>query len=533
MSMPVTPAPAPAPTAQPAAPPKKVESVVVPVGVDTSVAVSATLAAREVLVGYKEDSLARAFRKQADEQYAQGEPLLNAFRLSRQAPQAISPGDSLAGDEFGLKGDQASERAAKALGKVSSPREANEANRLKAAPFLESARDNYEHALQLNPWDAYSRGSLIQTYLDIAEIHLTLNDYNAAIRAIQKWLQLQGDDDYMIYEMGECYAHVGDSLHALVAFRQAEDRLLTWLRVPRGARMDTVILNLSEQNKQDWIRYVNQQFLCEASLGLSESALNDLERLVAVCEMVGDTSSLRNARSNLDALAWGSGNMEALHLRDRFSQEVANGNLEDARKILSQLLSILEAPTAILETRIWASKLDIRLGEYERGLTEMRKMLNEQGFAEVDSSLDSLLTHFGREGFLQHIENQKNKSSKQVADLVDTYGNACLIYGREVEDKRNDRLRAYVYYYQSALIPWKRQATALYYLADLSRNQPDRAIRYGEAALASPSEAGLTTDDRQKLYALLVNCYRNLKDKPRAEYYHKLVMDLAATGGKP
>ncbi|MCX6601777.1 MAG: hypothetical protein NT025_09490, partial [bacterium] len=463
--------------------------VVVPAGVDTSVAVSATIAAREVLVGYQEDSLAGVYRQQAEAQYGQGEPLLKAFRLSRQPAQSVAPSDTAAGYEYGLKGDGERTRAQRTLGNVQSSLDASEAKRQQAAPFLEAARDDYERALQLNPWDATSRWNLARTYTDLADIHQSLADYDQAISAIQKYLLLEGDVHWMLSLMAQCYMSKGDTLRALLSFRRAEDCLMTW----HGVRTDTLTAALTTQDTQDWVWYVGWQYACEATLGLSESAMNDLERMVAICEAVGDTAKLRTAKEDLEALSWDNGSMQSLSLRKRYLEEYGKGNVEDARQILNSLLSILEAPGAIFDTRFDAAKLDILLREYEPGLLGMRRLLNEQGFVEVDSCLDSLLLKNGRDGFVQRLLRQKEQANKRVADLIDSYGRACLQYGVELEEKRKERERTYIYYYQSALVPWPKQARALAYLADLSKNQPERAVRYGEAALAPELDQGLSS----------------------------------------
>ncbi|MBU0508807.1 hypothetical protein KKH27_08235, partial [bacterium] len=505
--------------AQPASKPS-----ILPAGVDTSVARSASAVANEILVGYAEDSLAQSYREKAKNLSEEGQPLLEIIRKRQQSPGNLLPADSVAADELGRKGDIASDRAKRIRGRAEFS-DLADTDRQRAAQLLETARDYYERSLQLNPWDDVSYTGLVDTYLDLADVHLSSQTYDAAIEVIEKWLAIGGSSDYYLFLLGECFRSTGDTARALLAYRNAEDQLLlATCQKSEGIAADT-IPSFTQRFFSTWWQYVSLQYSCELSLGFSADAVRDLERCVEICRAAGDTVNLRILKGNLDALAWDSGDLEAFMLRNKYSDFLNDGRYEDARAILNDLLPILDSPKAIFEVRYWAATLDFHLQEYEQGLKEMRSLLRDQGFSEVDSSLDSVLTKWGKDGFARRLKEQRSRASDPLRELLDNYSAACFRYGTEIEKMRRDRKRAFVYFYQAALIPSKNQTDALLALADLSENQPERAVSYAETAIVVSDEAALTPEQRSGLYKILVQAYRRLNDKPHAEHYHRLYLN--------
>ncbi len=59
----------------------------------------------------------------------------------------------------------------------------------------------------------------------------------------------------------------------------------------------------------------------------------------------------------------------------------------------------------------------------------------------------------------------------------------------------------------------------MYALANLCRNQPKKVAMYGEMALMPQLSGGLKPDEKEGFFKLLVNAYRQLNDRPRAEFY--------------
>jgi tetratricopeptide (TPR) repeat protein len=505
------------------------DTLKVPAGVDTMVALSATLVAKQVMVGVREDSLAEKLFRGGKAERKVGKPLWDLFEKGTTAPQELTADDTLRSIELYNQAISEAAKGDRLLGKGDLS-EKTEAARRRVAQHYEHARDLFEQALAYNPWDVPTRDELIRTYQDLADLHRSLGDIDDAIDAIQNYLHLydESDSNYR-FLLGDCYALKGNALGALIQYRWAEDALLSWAPIPANTDFDTTLTALDSLEYNVWINNIFRQCQLELDLGMAESAMADLYRLKASSRGPVSTDSLYYiwAKNKIEWLSWDWGDMEAALLWDQVTEAVNTGSWDSARQLINQLLPMLNAPKAVFDARHLAVQLDfLKLGQTESALEQMRDIIVEQGFAEVNSSLDTLLKTSGSEGFSRLMWDYRNSADSTLEELIDEYGKWCLQYAVEVEEARGDKETAFVYYYQSSLVPWKEQASALFNLAYLSKNQPEKVILYGETAVVPGLVEELSRTERVDLYKLLLNSYRRLNDKPHAEYYYKELVTL-------
>jgi len=517
---------------QPANPPQgkesessiALDSITVPAGVDTFVAVSATLLARRVMIGAQEDSLAKELFQQGEVERQVGKPLWDLFKKGLTAPQELTAEDTLRNVELYNQAISEAEKGDRALGRGDLA-DKPEAVRQRVAAHYEKARDLFEGALAHNPWDYRTREELIRTYQDLANLHQSLGDIDDAIEVIENYLQLRDESDSNYRTMlGECLALKGDKVGALTQYRWAEDALLSWAPIPSNVNFDTSLTTLDSVEYDLWVNLIYLQCQVELDLGLAESALADLYRLKQSSRGPESQDSLYFlwAANKIGWIEWDWGDLDAARAWDQVTIASNQGDWNKARTLINQLLLMLDSPNAIFDAKHLAAQLDFwKLDQAEVGLEEMRNLIEQQGFGEVNSSLDTLLHHHGSEGFVKMMSDYRNGSSPRLKESMDEYGKWCLQYGGDVEEIHGDREKAFVYYYQSTLVPWSGQASALFNVAYLSRNQSNKVILYGETALIPGLAEGLTRTERQDLYKLLLLAYRRLNDKPHAEYYYK------------
>jgi hypothetical protein len=516
-------------------------NLIVPAGVDSGVAVAATMAARSVLVGWKEDSLAQQYYEQGRLDLQEGKPLRDAVMKSKLAPQTVSPEDTTANAELFKQGDNAALKGDKALGNkrvrefsTEDLAKYPEAARQKAAEYYEQARDLFEQALEHNPWDQLTREALLLTYEDLIDLHRSLNAVDAEIAALRKYMDLYGERYGTLMRIARLEAEKGDTLQALLYSRKSEDALLTWAPLSTPNSTENSEGGWTSREYANWLRAIQTECYFEIVLGLSDPAMNDLRRLKAVCRPDVDSAYAHYADLQLEWLGWDNGNITASKLWLEFDGYCQNNQWGEARKTADTLLPILSNPTAIFQMEHLTARIDFQyLEQYEAGLNRMRTLLDQNGFAEVNSSLDSLLEHDGASGFVARMAAQRQSASPKIIELLDDYGGGCLRYGWEIESKKRDRERAYIYYYQAALIPCQKQAQALSYLADMSRNQPDRAILYGETALDPELNSTLDPATRGSLYQTLREAYRRKNDRVHTDYYAKALQAAQDAGAKP
>jgi len=527
---------------QPGSPPKPTElkpanaldSVSVPAGVDSFVAVSATLLARQVMLGAREDSLARELFRQGEAQRHVGKPLWDLFKKGLTTQQVLIAEDTLRNIELYNQAIAEVEKGSRALGRGDLEGKPEEIRRRVAAHY-EKARDFFEQALSYDPWDYRTREELIRTYQDLAELHESLGDIDDAIVIIENYLQLRDESDSNYRAMlGECLALKGDKLGALIQYRWAEDALLSWAPVPLNVDVDTSPTSLDSVEYDLWINIIYLQCQIELDLGLAESALADMYRLKASTRGPGSRDSLYYlwAESKIDWIEWDWGDLDAARAWDQVTLASNRGDWNQARILINQLLPVLDSPDAIYDARRLAAQLDFwKLDQAQTGLEQMRSLVEQQGFAEVNASLDTLLNSHGSEGFARMISDYRSSASPRLKESMDEYGKWCLQYAGDVE-AIGDGEKAFVYYYQSALVPWSGQASALFNLAYLSRNQSGKVILYGETALLPGLSEGLSGVERQDLYKLLLLAYRRQNDKPHAEYYYRQLAILQASSSQ-
>jgi tetratricopeptide (TPR) repeat protein len=524
-------APAPSPTPAPHKKARPMAAITVPAGVDSDVAVAATIAAREVLVGWLEDSLAQDLYREGQQRSEEGRPLRDAVRKSRMLPQELPPSDTSrsiglfqSGDSSALRGDKALGRRSLSAFTPDDLAKYPEVARRKAAILYEQARDLYEQALELNPWNREAHDALLAIYKDLISLHRSLEDVNAELHSLQVYTDLYGDRYARLARMAQLYAESGDTLQSLIAYRRAEDALLTW--APSSPSSDSVSAQaetgLDSVQYRNWLAFIQYQCFFETALGLSISALTDLYRLRNSCRPSVDSALSSWAQEQLDWLAWDNGNLATAKMRTEIYGHWNSQEWQAARKAIAVILPLLENPDAIFEMEYGAATLDFGyLDQFEAGLTGLRKLLVQKGFAEVNSNLDSTLREMGEGGFAARMAELRKSAPKKTTELLDYYGNACVDYGVRVEKQTRDKERAYVYYYQAALVPCRKQADALSYLADLSRNQPDRAITFGETAVALDSVVALDPESRGSLYETLCESYRRKNDRMHTEFYYQ------------
>ncbi len=518
------------------------DSLEVPAGVRPSVAYSATLAARQVLVGFYEDSLATQLLEAGRTARHVADPLLELWKRGEGEPKRVAEmtweDSQKVIEQYNIavgqwKVGQQKLGVKKGFLIQDLPEEqllaTAESVRHQAARFLEWSRDSYIHALELDPWDSYARPELILILTDLAVVHRSLDDIEEAIQ--EREILSEMDPTYWINveKLGELWAMKGDTLKALEHYRKAEDILLTWAPL---LSPDSLRTTLSDQEYSDWIFYVDKQVMLENALGIEENLMADAQRLQAMCrtESTGqDSINLVFARNIIEWLSWNTGDMQAAEQRDKIIKLYNAQDYGESRRLINEVLPRLTVPSALFEMKTLAAELDFNfLDEKEAALKSVRAMLSDAGFTEVDSSLDTLLNHLNPVEFSLRMNQQAEQTDSNTTRLLNLYAPWCIFYAQELEKNRRNLEKAFIYYYQAALIPSEQQAFALFVLSDLSRNQPEKRILYGEAALAPDLLKNLNKSNQKDLFRLLISAYRQLNNKSQVEHYHRMLTYIDA-----
>jgi hypothetical protein len=505
------------------------------VGVDTAVAREATRAARYVMVGSVADSISDEFFERAEKVRQQGHPLVELYERGSVLPDVPpDPADTLRAFEITLDVDEQIVAVEDILGEpvyVLSMAELDRirpAIRERAASHLEAARDFLQEALTYNPWDNWSRIRLIEVLEDLAKLHQSLDNLDKAIEQTEILFGTNQSDYLTSLHLGDRYMMKGDSLAALRSYRQSEDLLLTWAPISQYNTGDQLRrrVQLDSLEYQDWLFLVREQMFLEQDLMMGNDLISNANRLQAMSRpgVDDDTVYAATARDMLKWIGWDEGNIYSASARIPIIQMINEGSHEEARASIRGIRDDLVSETAQLEMDTLAAVLDFGyLDEPEAALERLRNMLVGVGYTEVDSSLDTLLFRNGIDGFGVLMTSQRDMLPVQMERVLELYGTFATIYANRLEKNDRTREKAFVYYYQSALLPHKDQAFALMALSNMSQQDPSRAVRYGEAALSTSLPSQLAPTDKRILYELMVTAYRNLNDLNRAEHYFHLL----------
>ncbi len=511
-------------------------SLVAFTGVDTAVAREATRAARHVMVGAEADSISGSYFERAEKVRAQGHPLVELWEKGATPPDIPpDPADTMRAFEITLEVDEQIVAVEDILGEPVYVLSMTELDRIRpairerAAGHLETARDFLQEALTYNPWDNWSRVRLIEVLEDLAKLHQSLDNLDKAIEQTEILFGTNQSDYLTALHLGDRYMLQGDSLSALRMYRRSEDLLLTWAPISQFGLSGEPLrrrTQLDSLEYLDWLLLVREQMYLEQDLMMGNDLISNANRLQAMARpgVPSDTVFAATAKDMLEWIGWDEGNIYTASARIPIIEMINEGQHEEARKAIRGIRDDLVAGNAQLEMDTLAAVLDFGyLDEPEAALDRLRNMLVGVGYTEIDSSLDTLLVHNGEDGFGRLMTSQLTQLPGKMERVLELYGSFATIYANRLEKNDRTREKAFVYYYQSALLPHKDQAFALMALANMSQQDPTRAVRYGEAALAQELPSQLAPTDRRILYELLVTAYRNLNDLNRAEHYFHLL----------
>ncbi|MBS1262761.1 MAG: hypothetical protein MAG453_02125 [Calditrichaeota bacterium] len=512
------------------------DSLAIPAGVDTAVAREATRAARHVMVGSRADSLSELYFDRAEKAREEGHPLAELWLKGAEPPETPpAPADTMKAFEITLEADAQLRAVQEILGEEYYALSQSQLARIRpqlrqrAADKLESARDYLQQALNYNPWDSYSRVSLINVLEDLAKLHQSLDNMAKAVEQTEILLQTSRSDHLIALRLADRFLMLGDSVEALKMYRHSEDLLLTWAPITGGSSSQGPTqrrTQLDSLEYSDWLVLVREQMYLEQDLLMGNDLITDANRLKAMARpgVPDDTAFAAAAKDMLDWIGWDEGNIYTASARVPVIQLINQGSYEEARKEIKSIRDDLQARNAKLEMDTLAAMLDFGfLDRREAALERLRDMLRESGFAEIDSSLDTLLARHGTEGFAELMREQRRNMDPRLERVLELYGSFATRYANRLEKQERTRETAYVYYYQASLVPHEEQAFALMALSNMSSQDPKRAVRYGEAALEENLPGQLAPTDRRALYELMVSAYRNLNDLNRAEHYFELL----------
>lgn len=432
---------------------RKARALVVPAGVDSSVARRADSTAKTLFVEYPQQQKAKQI---SDSAAARVEKSNRLWELLEGRVDSAAVDSVAAISSFNTAGQEL--KRAVALDKQAAEDPAPEELRRQSLHALETARAGFELSLQHNPFDATTRLWLARTYQLLARRFLDDKNHRKAAATLESLVRVQKDQHGLYARLADCYFALKEYPAALENFQQAE-RVLTETAVfgiPPNEPLNDRNIAAATDSSQRFL-YLYYQGECYIKMRTADSAQAVLERALTFAQ---NPQNREAAQANLKWLAWDDGNIIASETRDAMLELVDQQKYEEAAKGLERLLPNLKTRRARHEMSWRLATLEFnQLNRPEKSLHMMQAVVKE-----TNTDTDSMSQKFR-----------------------DSYGAMCFNQGQQMLAARKFTT-ALAYFQQSAEIDWNYRAKSYLELARLAANDPKRAEEFARQALASAQQ---------------------------------------------
>jgi tetratricopeptide (TPR) repeat protein len=446
-------------------------NVVVPAGVDTSVAIASNRMARQLFVEYPLQVRARRLSDSARVRFERSEQLWRILEGKVDSSAAVDTVASI--EKFNEAGR--SLRQAVDLDKKAASANAPDAAamRKEALQALERARAVFELSLQFNPFDNNTKLWLARTYQLLAKRFLDEQNYIKAIGILEHLIRLQRDQHALYARLGDCYLALKKYPIALQNFKKAEEVLgataVFNLPANRDSKTTEVLAATDSAAMFLYLYYQGESYI---KLLDADSALMVLHRAK---EFSPAPESRAAAENNIKWINWDDGNILASEKRDSLLAQVDAGKYSDAAKGFRKLLPDLRTSRARREIGWRLATIEFnQLQREEEALRTMQIVVQAHGRDSLAVLADTLYQRY-----------------------IDSYGAMCFNQGQKMLAAKKFTT-ALTYFQQSATLNWNYRAKSYLELGRLAVNDPPRAETLAKQALKLAKQL----DPREELAAL-------------------------------
>jgi hypothetical protein len=461
------------------------ERLMIPAGVDSSVAARSDSLADNLFVSLNQERRADGYKDRGRESSTRSDTLWDYLSNN------LRPGFSVT-DEASSQAVEAFNEGAKSLQELAAL-EQNQASmeekllKIKIMSLLENARQNFERAVILNPFDLETKSWLAQVYQSLAVRfldesnnekgeHTLYSRLAETYYAMEKW-----QDSYRNFSIAEQVLHSSAGLDFITEDLQQ-------------APVDSSAL----------FYYVYYQGDTQIKLHLSQRGLADLQRALQLASTNQEKSDIL---SYIDWVNWDGGNTIAVEMRDEILVLQDRGEYNDAAKGFRKLLPKLNTKRAQDETNWRLATLEF------------------QHLQQQQSAVDRLMAV---------VQSTPKDANGAPADTTykryfNSYGAMCHNLG--LENMRKNRKFAFMYFQQAVTFEWENRAKSYLEIAKLSRNNPNALIESCSNALKNPEQL----DEREQMQAiqLMVEAYKRTGRFEEARKYYTQWMNMRRGGSMP
>jgi len=470
---------------------KKPTRLLVPAGVDSSVAAAADSVADNLFVSIDREQRAETHKRLGKRSTVQSDTLWKYLASELEPSFKVSQNDS-------MQAIQAFNAGAKNLQELAQLEQGPEKNsspgffKIRMQSLLEEASKNFERALVLNPFDLETKSWLARVYQSLAVRFLDDDNHKMAIKILENLTRLEKGEHALFARLAESYYALEDWEPANYHFAEAEAVLRNTVGLDFSSASDVENAAL---DSSALFYYVYYQGDTEIKMHQSERGILSLKRALTYASSEKEKADIQ---SYLDWINWDDGNVQAVEMRDKYLALQEQGKYREAAAGFLKLTPQLRTRRAIDET-VW------RLA-----------VLEFQYLDRKNEGIDRLkhVVHLAPKD--QHGAPGDTTYKK----YFNSYGIMCHNLG--LENFNKNRKFAFTYFQQAVAIDWESRAKSYLEMAKLSRNNPKVVMENCRQALLAAEQ--LDRNEQLQAYQLMVEALKRSGqfDQARA-YYTKWV----------
>jgi len=464
---------------------RKSSRLMVPAGVDSSVAARADSLADNLFVSIDREQRSETHKRIGKKSTAKSDTLWKYLANELDPSFRVSGADSVASIEAfnaGAKNLQALAQLENSDQKESE----SSAYKIEVQKLLEEARANFERALVLNPFDLETKSWLAQVYQSLAVRFLDDSNHKQAVDILENLVRLEKGEHSL-------FARLGESYYALKEWEAAHDNFV----LAESVLLESAGLDFNIQDTPPAIDnaalfyYVYYQGDTEIKMRDTQQGIQNLQRALTYASTDKERADIE---SYIEWINWDDGNVQAVELRDQYLALQEQGKYNEAARGFLKLIPELRTRRAIDEIVWRLAALEFQfLNRKNEGIDRLKHVVQ---LAEKDASgapIDSTYKKY-----------------------FNSYGIMCHNLG--LENYNKNRKFAFAYFQQAVAIDWENRPKSYLELAKLSRNNPKMVMENCRQALIAPEQ--LDQNEQMQAYQLMVEALKRTGQFDQAKQYY-------------
>ncbi|MEZ4698933.1 MAG: hypothetical protein R2834_01275 [Rhodothermales bacterium] len=411
------------------------DMLVVPAGVDSTVAAYADSLSKASFVSIPDQEQASEVREEAVTWTAYSDTLWEFLELAADSSGQVDP--------------VAAESALRAANQAAGP--LNQLIQLARAGDLDSkegtnrqtvllnqAQQALEQSIRLNPFDEQTQSVLARVYTAQAQRLGKADAYEESIQVLEKLTRLRPDQHALFLALANNYYQTKRWAPALQNYQLAEQVYLDTYDLvpdPADAVLDSMLL----------FQYVVRQADVHVWRRDAPSARSAYERALALASIPEDVDFVKG---ELQWISWDNGNIAASFARDSLVQLEQDGDLSGAERGFGRLLGQLSTQPARDEMEWRLAAVQYKNGNGDEAASRLLGLVQRTPVDAAGVPVDSLYTRY-----------------------FDTFGTICFNQAMIYLGERRDNRTALKYLEQAASIPWKDRPRAYLESAEAAAQQ--------------------------------------------------------------